>query len=234
MKRLIVAVLVVGLMLGQVAASRAITFTITVTSTTNWTTTGITSDAGFYTNTLVPFTSGVGDTSALSFGITLTNENTATRPSSDTFTGTSVQFEFDVVLNENGATHHYLVDGTFVGLFGSPVAKMTVNAAGFGESQAAFRANSVTVDGTTVFTTLDTSPTGIPSIKTVVDFGSSITVTLWVDRRDQLTAPGDFSTLLSVGGFIQAAVVPESGPLALLLGSGVSGSLLFLRRRRRI
>jgi len=234
MKRFLNVLWVAGLMLGSVTASRAVSFTITVTPTTNWTTTGITSDAGFYNNTLFPFVSGVGATSAVSFGTTISAELTATRPSSDTFTGTSVQFEFDVLENDSGISHHYLVDGTFVGLFGSPVAKMTVNAAGFGESQAAFRANSVTVDGTTVFTTLDTSPTGIPSIKTVVDFGSSITVTLWVDRRDQLTAPGDFSTLLSVGGFIQAAVVPESGPLALLLGSGVGGSLLFLRRRRRI
>lgn len=230
MKKLFVSLLVGGLLLGQVVASKAVSFTVTVTSTTNWTTTGITSDKGIYTNTLFPFTSGVGATSALSFGVTITTENTGKRPSSDTYTGTSVQYEFDVLEHTSGVSHHYAVDGTFVGLFGSPVAKMTVNAAGFGESKAAYRADKVTIDGTTVFTSVTNSPTGIKSIITHAQYGS-LPVTLYVDKLDQLTAPGDLVSFLSVGGFILS--VPEPSSVALLLCSGVSGSLVLLRRRRK-
>jgi hypothetical protein len=233
MKKYLLPILVGAFLLGQTVASKAVSFTITV-SGGNWLG-GIISDNGFYKNTLLGFASGVGATSALSFGKTITNELTepVIRPSSDTFKNKSVSFEFDVKEVGSGITHRYVVDGTFVGISGSATPKMTVNASGFGESKAAFRADQVTIDGSTVFNTVVNSPLLIPSIKTTIFFGS-IPVDLYVDRLDQLTAPGDFSTELSVGGFIQAgSAVPEPGVLALLIGSGVGGSLFFLRRRRK-
>jgi len=230
-KKALLALLAGALLYAPTRAAHAVSFTITTTGG-NWVTSGITSDNGRFTNTLIPFISGVGATSAVSFGVTLTSEN-GSRPASDTFTGASVSFEFDVLENDSGISHHYVVDGTFVGLSGSPVARMTVNSAGFGESKAAFQAEKVTVDGSLVFTSVVNSPLLIPSIQTDVMFGS-LPVTLWVDRRDQLTPPGDFATLLSVGGFIQAGqAVPEPGSLAMLLGTGVGGSLLLIRRRAR-
>jgi len=53
-------------------------------------------------------------------------------------------------------------------------------------------------------------------------------VSLWFDKISSIPAPG--AQNLTISGFIQD--VPEPGSMALLVGSGVAGSLLLLRRRR--
>ena len=53
-------------------------------------------------------------------------------------------------------------------------------------------------------------------------------VSLWFDQISSIPAPG--AQQLSISGFIED--VPEPGTMALMIGSGVAGSLLLIRRRR--
>jgi hypothetical protein len=53
-------------------------------------------------------------------------------------------------------------------------------------------------------------------------------VSLWFDKISSIPAPG--AQPLTISGFVQD--VPEPGTMALLFGSGVTGSLLLIRRRR--
>jgi len=234
MQRRLLPVLLGSLLLAAISPGRAVTFSVNVLSNTAWTTTGITSDHGLFTNTLMAFNSSLLSPSVISFGTTITTNNDGNN-GSDTFNnnGASVSFDFNVTDNGNGITHQYVVMGSFVGINGSNVAKMSVKN-GVGSSQAAFQTASITVDGSQVFSTKENSPTGIPSIVTDVMFGSD-NVNLWVDYRDQLTAP-DQQNNLSIGGYLETGnvnTVPEPGSMALLIGSGTGASLFFLRRRNK-
>jgi hypothetical protein len=58
---------------------------------------------------------------------------------------------------------------------------------------------------------------------------NGVTVSLWFDKISSIPAPG--AAPLTLSGFIED--VPEPGTMALLIGSGVTGSLLLLRGHRR-
>lgn len=247
MKRPFLSLLAGSLLVLVSAASQAQSFKISLTGG-NWVFQpnsqqgGITSDRGYYRNALLPTEVGAGGYSAFSFGdatafsfggaTTFADSLAAVRPSSDTFSGGPVRFSFDLTDTGTGISRHFLVEGAFVGLGGAPAPRMMVNGAGFGDSQAAFRADSVTVNGRKTFSDITTSPGGTPGIRSTVWFGA-MPVTLWVDHLSLLSAPGNPGSL-SAGGFVHAVpIVPEPGAMAFLIGSGVCGTLFVVRRRRR-
>jgi hypothetical protein len=81
---------------------------------------------------------------------------------------------------------------------------------------------------------LDTDPNnGLKALRLDLTYLGT-PVQLWFDQISSIPAPG--AQDLSISGFVNDHVtppnVPEPGAMALLLGSGVTGSLLLIRRRR--
>ena len=208
--------LAAGLFFGAAATTRAAPASINVL-TTAWNS-GVNSDGGEFTNTLLPPLSNpaaLNTPSEVIFGNTITSGL-----GSDTFTDVPVDVAFSVT--QNGYADSFVANGEITG--------------------------AVSYDGTTgsstahvLFTSLTDTTTGqTTSLHGVLDPGSMqssldlITQvgTVYVDYAQPI--PFDASPT-TVSGFLTPAAVPELGSctalMSMLTGSGVLG-LVFRRRNR--
>lgn len=248
MKRFYVLVAAAVLLAGPIARSSALTWIVNTDPLSQWVLSGTQSDTatiipnpfppppflGTYTDFLAAGSNTVVTPSTISYGLTFATQNVPF-PSSDTFTNVPTTFLFTVqqeVLGvPTGPIHTLEVNGRIHG-------PMSVDAIGKGSSSANFIADLITdygadgIKGTgdDVLSLAGTvlSPVAVTSKKIDTLIGG-FPVQLYVDYLNALTPPAS-SFPLAVGGYITD--VPEPGTLALLVGSGLTGSLFLMRRRR--
>jgi hypothetical protein len=236
-KLLLSSALSAVLIAGLACSSRAITFEVfepsandlTAGHNTFTTFPGPATNSGDLFNALLvqPITDQhfSGD-SSVSFGLT-----SQTGLGSGTFTSVPAAFTFDLSVPDLSAnpgpnTDTFVVEGLING---------TTSFNGvLGASNANFAPQTILVNGvSTPFLSGVISPAARVSLEIPGLNINGIKVDVFFDSLDALTAPGGTSPL-TVGGFVRSSVtsVPEPGTLPMLLGSGVAGSLLLLRRRR--
>jgi len=236
MKKLLLSSMLSAALIGGLAcASRAITFDVSQPSLTaplgsDTFMAGVTTNGGVgsFTATLIqgtPFQTFATD-SSVSFGIT-TQTGAANAPDFATYTNVPATFSFDLTIpSASLCTKSFVVSGLING--------MTTFDGTNGGSNAAFAPASIKIDGSSAaFLSGVVSPAGRVSLEIPNLNFCGVAADVFFDQTDALTAPGPNSPL-TVGGYVRSAVtsVPEPGTLPMLLGSGVAGSLLLLRRRR--
>jgi len=231
-KRLLVSLFAAGLLVGTLPASHAVTLAFTVDAIpTNWSTfPGILSTGMNYSTVFLPaFPFTVSTPSNIGFGLANQFDLTATT-ASDTFayssgspaTDMSSLLNIDITnLTSGGAPHHFHVEGTIMGGIAPTTSTTEYVATNLCDTTAGIcSAAQVTIAGNKYL-----------SIQTTI--GSNL-ITLDVLQSTLLSAPSNLAGN-SIQGFVTATgMVPEPGILALLIGSGVGGSVFLLRRRRAV
>jgi len=226
MKKLLASLVAGGLLLGLSTASYALSYTVKIdTPVTNVDTTN-----GFFRETYTPTADFEYFTpSVISFGNLTTLPLVAPGPGvNGTFTAAgSLDFQFGQGDGGGGFAFGPDVINAAVTLSGS----VGYSATNVPFSTAKLIANSLTVasgPNAGAVGVADIDPNnGLQAIRLDLVYGGT-PVSLWFDKITSIPAPG--AQNLTISGCIQD--VPEPGSMALLVGSGVAGSLLLLRRRR--
>lgn len=242
MKSFAVSAILCGLLAGVTNSSSALTWTFDIHAIggvpgsafggdTPFTTIGVDTAASQYTtvfqappvnpkNYITP--------TGVTYGTLFTTElNLA--PTPDSFPlGNMADFNFDVYpVGAPGSSHTFTAFGTLVNLV-TPSISGTTTA---GTSNAAWNLLSIKDNTSGIIYTPGANSsmdplTGAPSIlfNPIID-GKNVSI--WMEKVRQVPAPGQTSV---INGYI--ADVPEPGTVALLVGSGIGGSLMLRRRRR--
>ena len=232
MKKLLASLVAGGLLLGLSTASYALSYTVKInTPVTNFDTTN-----GFFRETYTPTADFEYFTpSVISYGVLTTLPLVSPGPSViGTFPAASGTLDFLFGPGDGAGGFSDGIDtiNATVGLSGS---------VGFAANSVPFSTAVLTASAFTVISgpnagavgVADIDPNnGLQAIRLDLDYGGT-PVQLWFDKISSIPAPG--AQPLSISGFVNDQVtppVPEPGSMALLVGSGVAGSLLLLRRRR--
>jgi len=229
MKKFLLSLMAAGTMALSVSASQAVTFQITVDPVpTNWSTPpGITTTNTLYTTLFTPAAPfDVTPTSNLGFGFA--NQFATPGGSSGTFaydsghpaSDMSSLINFDVADLANLALpEHFRVEGTITGGITDTSATAQYTASALCDITAATCSTSTFVITGNTYLGINTTVNGNA-------------VFIGILQSALLAAPSNLGGN-SVQGIITAPQgVPEPGTLGMLLGTGVSGSLFLLRRRR--
>jgi len=199
----------------------------------NWTL-GVNSDATRFTNVLNP-TGGqtIIDQSQIQYGLNDTFDN-GVGNGSDTFSGPNAkQVYFDYSVTINGQQDFFRVVGDASGSMKVDVVQGSSSLAKW--TPKAFYESAVEGTGyvSVPFVSTFDPVTGAPSDQIKWTIGGVLT-DIFIYQQNPLTAPIEpgFPTPspASVNGYILA--VPEPSSLALLMCSGIAGSMLLWRRRR--
>lgn len=233
LKKLVAPMLALGLLVGTTVAGHAIIWTIDlytdigsttlgVAGTTPWTTlpglfTNGGGDVGLYRNSLNQSASNPQDymtPSNVSYGRFVTTQIV---PGAASFNNVPADFEFR--LSPNGGV-------TFTNIRATGYFNGTVNS---NQANATWTLTDIMdlsdLSLQPVATFLPNNPSA-PAFALNTTVGGS-NVTFWIERERQVPAPGQDN---QITGFI--ADVPEPGTVALLVGSGIGGSLMLRRRRK--
>jgi hypothetical protein len=235
MKKLLGSLAFCGLLITQAIASNAVTFDVNNTLFTTTPATdfrnGIQTQGGTFFallgTGLAPGLPGSGST--ISFGQTAVIP--ALPNTSDSFApGQQANFRFSLTVNPPvgpSVTRTFDVMGTLTGTVSTDPNVANNPTWNFVNLLDADAADAL------IPTHAASSPTFVPSFtpNTLLTFGS-VQFELFIDAHDQLPNPTSTNPL-SVGGFGLVPTVPEPGALALLIGTGMSSSLLVLRRKRQ-
>jgi hypothetical protein len=218
---------------------------------------GINTAAGDFTSSLTPGTNNLvldgsnGFSSGFSYSPTIVGFGpsypfgTPNVTVTDGYTNVPANFEYDLTEN-GGPTYVFIANGKLNGNFsavndstGAPTnASSHVSWAFNGDTTGLFlySIGGVPVGGTGMFETTSSTPnpvSGQPSgsFSFIYDpTGLNIPTTILIDNVDLIQPPG--GPLSAIRGFIAITTVPEPSSVALLFGSGLTGSLLLRRRRR--
>lgn len=233
LKKLVAPMLALGLLVGTTVAGHAITWTIDlytdlgsttagVAGTTPWTTipgifTNGGSDIGLYRNFLGQAASNPSNymtPTNVTYGRFVT---TQINPGLASFNNVPADFEFRLSPDGGATFHNIRATGVFNG---------TVNS---NQSNATWTLTDI-IDlnnpgAMEMATFLPNNPTA-PAFSLNTTVGGK-NVTFWIERERQVPAPGQDN---QITGYI--ADVPEPGTVALLVGSGIGGSLMLRRRRK--
>lgn len=236
LKGLSASLMLVGLMAGVSSSSHALTWRIDlhtdfggagIIGDTPWTTglQGVSSVGGFYKNSLnalpndpTPYFTP----SNVTFGRATTDydvTNGGIPPAGPDSFNTAADFNFSLYPDGNpGSAHVIAVTGTITGSVNDNQSNATWNLTGFDDTNS----------GTEVLNTATFLPNNplAPAwqISTIVD-GKPVMV--WIETQRQIAANGLDN---AITGYI--ADVPEPGTVAMVVGMGVSGGLVFRRRRK--
>jgi hypothetical protein len=236
MKKLLASLLAGGLLLGLSTASHAFSYTLQMISgdTSLTTPPGLLTGNGKFAELFTPpapnpfeyFTPSV-----VSFGQLETDPQFVPVPHDNT-TGTFA--------SPTGLIHLKFGPGDGAGGFADGIdtfeaSGTLVGTVGF-TNGIAFSTAHFTNGGIKIIAGPNAGLVGVPSIDPenglpallVSPVYNGVLVNFWFDRISSLPAPG--AAPLTLSGFIED--VPEPGTMALLIGSGVAGSLLLIRRRR--
>lgn len=227
MKKLLTSFLVALLMIGTLASSHALTLTFNVSPLTNWDF-GIASSGGHFFTTFLPAISPFDVTvpSFVGYGQAVQREVPPPPPAhaTETFnyssgvpaTPVSALVAFDLYVAGNpGTAHTFLLEGTITGGMNGTSSTTTMAATGLRDiTTGTLYTNTIVRGGNTYFW-------GLPDIG-----GNPVMLGI---LKEVLLSPPSNPAGNSLQGFVD---VPEPGTVGLLLGSGVSASLVFLRRRK--
>jgi hypothetical protein len=229
-------------MLAAAASSQAVTVTFaglqpstgTPPGSINWPqAAGVNSDAAKFTNFLNnPGNNIFPDQSQIVYFQNFTFDNLPpTSNHTDTFNNeTGVYFDYKVSVN-GGPAEFFRVVGDMSG-------SMTFNTVSGANSlahwtpKAFFDSSDETTWSSVSFSAAPDPVTAAPSDKINVTI-DGVPVSIFIYQQNPLTAPNEpptFPTEASINGYILA--VPEPSSLALLMCSGIAGSMLLWRRRR--
>jgi hypothetical protein len=236
MKRILTSFLVAALASASVATSFAYTFTVTPLcdpfGTGDFCSPGVTTTAGdSFTSVLAPLAPETltpppgAPGSGYSLFLIQTTPNSVPPPDRTGTYNNNTQYFFDISV-DGSPVHTFRVDGTVTG-------SVTFNSALVGGSNAFFQSTLITDLNTGISSAaFALAPDARESLVLPgVDFGNGVIGNLYVDFRQRITPP--LGNPASIGGFFGAVAVPEPGAVALLVGSGLGGGLMFFRRRRR-
>jgi hypothetical protein len=241
-----------GLLLAQATAGRAVTLTINTTlgalpAGVDWTT-GVNTPGDEFTSLLFPVGTNntqIGLGSTISFGQTQSKFNGAITTGghfAGTYTAQPTDFQFVMQVDSGPAqtfTAHGVLNGTYDLQFSTNPGDPFDKGAGFGSN------SNVTWTLTSLFNETTATPVGtvpvasaggFPAQEAMLTFTDSAAtmynVLLDIGTPTALTSP--FNSPLSEPGYQigTAVLVPEPGSMAMMVGSGLMGSLLLRRRRR--
>ena len=232
MKRFLATLAAGGLLLGLSTASNALSYTVKInTPVTNVDTTN-----GNFRETYTPTADFEYFTpSVISYGVLTTLPLVAPGPSViGTFPAASGTLDFLFGPGDGAGGFSDGIDVIDVAVTASGTVGYSLTSVPF--STAVLTASAFTVisgPNAGAVGVADIDPNnGLQAIRLDLDYGGT-PVQLWFDKISSIPAPG--AQPLSISGFVNDQVtppVPEPGSMALLVGSGVAGSLLLLRRRR--
>jgi hypothetical protein len=236
MKRILTSFMVAALASASIAPSLAYTFTVTPLcdpfATGDFCNPGVTTTVGdSFTSVLQPLAPETlspppgAPGSGYSLFLIQTTPNSVPPPDRAGTYNSTTQYFFDISV-DGGPVHTFRVDGTVTG-------QVSLNSAFVPGSDAFFQSTLVT-DLTTGASSaaFALAPDARESlVLSGIDFGNGVIGNVWVDFRQRITPP--LGNPASIGGFFGATVVPEPGAVAMLIGSGLGGGLLVIRRRRR-
>jgi len=232
MKKLLASLVAGGLLLGLSTASYALSYTVKIdTPVTNVDTTN-----GFFRETYTPTADFEYFTpSVISYGVLTTLPLVAPAPGlTGTFPGGGGILDFFFGPGDGAGGFSDGIDSIDAAIGETGSVGYSLTSVPF--STAKLIASSFTVTagpnaGAVGVADIDPN-NGLQALRLDLVYGGT-PVQLWFDIISSLPAPG--AQPLSISGFVNDQVtppVPEPGSMALLVGSGVAGSLLLLRRRR--
>lgn len=240
MKKFLASLLAAGLLFGASIGSQALTFTMIVNSPgnspgfTDWSIPlGIPTSNGSFSNLLTPV--GIPTTysspTVVKFGDNTTFDLRIPPGGvgSGNFAGAAADFNFMIDLGPfiGPGAHNLNVYGNIAGPVGYNASPSPFPPAPFSNAHWTVTSIHDLTTGINYSGVVPNPNNGLSSVLASIMFGS-VPMQIYINQVQDIPAP--LLQPLSISGYV--TTVPEPGTLALLIGSGVSGSLLLLRRRR--